>query len=86
MKARTLPLTLKSDNHQISPYNITPESNIKVTRIKEMITNQRLLKEILLVSTLYSVENSMENINIDDRAQRVEAHLINLLLCHHRQR
>ena len=44
-----------------------PESNIKVTRIKEMITNKRLLKEILLVSTLYSVENSMENIHTDDR-------------------
>ena len=32
-----------------------------------MITNKRLLKEILLVSTLYSVENSMENIHTDDR-------------------
>ena len=30
---------LKSDKHLISPYNITPESNINVTRIKEMITN-----------------------------------------------
>ena len=29
----------KSDNHLISPYNITPESHINVTRIKEMITN-----------------------------------------------
>ena len=28
----------KSDLHLISPYNINPESNIKVTRIKEMIT------------------------------------------------
>ena len=26
-------LTSKSDQHLISPYNITPESNIKVTRI-----------------------------------------------------
>ena len=34
-----IPLTLKSDQLLISPYNITPESNIKVTRIKEMITN-----------------------------------------------
>ena len=33
------PLTLKSGQPLISPYNITPESNIKVTRIKEMITN-----------------------------------------------
>ena len=32
--------TSKSDQHLISPYNITPESHIKVMRIKEMITNQ----------------------------------------------
>ena len=35
------PLTSKSDWHQISPYNISPESHVKVTRIKEMITNLR---------------------------------------------
>ena len=34
------PWTSKSDQHLVSPYNITPESNMKVTRIKEMITNQ----------------------------------------------
>ena len=33
------PLTPKSDWHLISPYCITPESNIKVGRIKELITN-----------------------------------------------
>ena len=33
------PLTLKSDQHLISPYNITPESNIKVMKIKEVIIN-----------------------------------------------
>ena len=33
------PFTLKSDKHLISPYNIIPESHIKVMRIKEMITN-----------------------------------------------
>ena len=33
------PLIPESDQHLISPYNITPESNIKVMRIKEMITN-----------------------------------------------
>ena len=33
------PLTPKSDQLMISPNNITLESNIKVTRIKEMITN-----------------------------------------------
>ena len=35
------PLTLKSYWHLISPYNITSESNIKVVRIREMITNRR---------------------------------------------
>ena len=33
------PLTPKSDYHLISPYHITLESYIKVTRIKEMINN-----------------------------------------------
>ena len=33
------PLNPKSDHHLISHYNITPESNTKVMRIKEMITN-----------------------------------------------
>ena len=33
------PLTPKSDQHLISPYNITLESHIKVMRIKEMINN-----------------------------------------------
>ena len=30
--------TPKSDERLNSPYNITPESHIKVTKIKEMIT------------------------------------------------
>ena len=48
------PLNAKSDEHLISPYNITPKSNTKVMRMKEMITNKKLLvrKQILLVSTL----------------------------------
>ena len=33
------PLTPKIDQHLISLYQITPKSNIKVMRIKEMITN-----------------------------------------------
>ena len=33
------PKTPKNDWHLISPYNISLESNIKVMRIKEMITN-----------------------------------------------
>ena len=35
------PLTPKRVQHLISPYNITLESNMKVMRIKEMITNKR---------------------------------------------
>ena len=32
-------LTPKSDQHQVSPYSITTESNMNVMRIREMITN-----------------------------------------------
>ena len=32
-------MTPKGDLHLISPYNINPESNIKVMRIKETINN-----------------------------------------------
>ena len=49
-------LTSKSDYHLISPYNIIPESNIKVTRIKEMISksrDSRPLKQIFLVSNFH---------------------------------
>ena len=33
------PLTPTTDQHLISPYNINPESQFKVLRKKEMITN-----------------------------------------------
>ena len=35
------PLTPESYQHQISPHNISHESHIKVTRIKELITKSR---------------------------------------------
>ena len=35
----SLSVTPKSDWHLISPHHITPESNIKVRRIKELITD-----------------------------------------------
>ena len=38
MKKLSNPLTPESDKYLISPYNITPESHIKVMKIKEMIT------------------------------------------------
>ena len=31
----------ESDQHLISPFNITPESHIKVMRVKEMIINRK---------------------------------------------
>ena len=34
------PVNLKIVEHLISLYNITPESHIKVMRIKEMITDE----------------------------------------------
>ena len=45
----------KSDQHLISPYNIIPESNIKVRRMEEMITQPKkllIVKQILLISNL----------------------------------
>ena len=38
-KTHPNPLTPKSDEHLISPYNITPESHIKVMRKRKMIIN-----------------------------------------------
>ena len=42
----------------MSPHSITPESRIKVMRIKEVITNQNLFIEklIRLISTLGNME------------------------------
>ena len=33
------PLTLESDKQIISPYSITPQSHIKIMRVKKMITD-----------------------------------------------
>ena len=35
-----IPVNPKSDKHLISPYKVTPESHIKVMRIKEMVTRE----------------------------------------------
>ena len=47
----------KSDQHLISPYNITPESHIKAMRIKDMVNRERnfIGKQIHLFSTLGNV-------------------------------
>ena len=52
------PLILKSDHHLISPYNISPDSNIKIIGIKEMIKKLKkilIVKQILLVSIFGNV-------------------------------
>ena len=45
-----LPLTPKRDQHLISPYNITPWSNIKVKRIKR---NDQQLKFLIVTQILH---------------------------------
>ena len=63
------PLTPKSDQHPISPYIISPESNIYVTRIEKMIINLRsswlLNKFSLSVSKEMYREHSMKNMYSD---------------------
>ena len=70
------PLTPMSDWHLISPYIITPESNIKVRRIKEMIINWRSIvcstnSPCQLLGKC--IENSMENMHGDIRLWRVKS-------------
>ena len=66
--------TPKSDRHLISPNIITPESNIKDTRIKKsdhQLKNLLIVKLVLfinLISTLGDIiENSMKNMHADVR-------------------
>ena len=64
------PLIQEIDSHLISPYSIPAESHIKVMRIKEMITILKMLlivMQILLVSSIENVQNSMENMLTDVR-------------------
>ena len=63
-------LISESDQHLISPLNITLESNIKVMRIKEMIINGRIpdwQTNSFFQHTGKCVENGMENMHIDVR-------------------
>ena len=64
------PFDLRSDQHLISHYNITPESHIKVIGIKEMITNQKgfwLLNKFSLSAPQDAMEIDMENMHTDVR-------------------
>ena len=55
------PVTTLCDSHIISPYNITPESHIKVARIKEMITMQLKLLIVKTNSPYQQLEKFIEN-------------------------
>ena len=62
------PLNTKSDLHLISPYNVTPESHVKVVRIKEMITNWRSFDWQTNSPCQHlrkCIKNSMENMHTD---------------------
>ena len=62
------PLNPKSDLHLISPYNITPESHVKVVRIKEMIANWRSFDWQTNSPCQHlrkCIKNSMENMHTD---------------------
>ena len=68
------PFNPESDWHLISPYNISPESNIKIMRIREMINNQRTLDcetNSPFQNLKKCMENSMENMHTDVRVLRV---------------
>ena len=70
------PLTTKSDQHLISPYNTTCESHIKVMRIKEVVTNLRwswLLNKFSLSALKVIYGDSMENMHTDVRVRQVES-------------
>ena len=57
----------ESDQHLISPFNITPKSNIKFMRIKEMLKklkNFLIGKQILPASTLGIVQRTVWRICI----------------------
>ena len=61
------PLTSKNDWHLIHPYNVSPKSNTKVTRIKEndhQLKTLLIVKQILLVSTTGHVQRTVSRICI----------------------
>ena len=75
-KTHLSPLTPKSEQHLISPYNITPESHIKIMRKKK---NDHQLKKALDREKNSSchhlrkcLENSMENMHSDVTVKRVK--------------
>ena len=64
------PLTLEGDKQIISPDNITPQSHIKIMRVKKMITNKRtswLLNKFSFSAPLKCIGSSKENMHTDVR-------------------
>ena len=83
MKTKIMPINLlfpKTDQSLISPYSVTISASTKVTRIKEMIIEQKLLNwcldQLLLTGAKRNTRRPVErytviNIHIDDRASKV---------------
>ena len=66
----SLTCRIESDCKQNSLYSATtPESHIKVMKIKEMIPNS--LKRLLIVKQILLIKNSMENMLINVKVQMV---------------
>ena len=59
------PLSPNSDQHQISPHNITDSSNIHVTRMNEMMECLDVLTDSPKWYHKKHVENSVENMHVD---------------------
>ena len=59
-----------SDQHQISPNNVTTQSREKVVRINEMITKRKMHRSVIKFSQLILVEGmevSVENLYVGMR-------------------
>ena len=65
-----IPLNPSSDYHPISPYSVTAEANVKVMRMKKMITNYSSFGYQINPPCQYHnkcKESSMENMYTDVR-------------------
>lgn len=61
----------KIDQYLISPDKITPESNIEVTRKREMVTDKKKALDCYTNFTCQHLTNSMKNIHSDVKVERV---------------
>ena len=61
--------------HLISPYSVTPRSNINVMRIKkndQQVMKLLIIKQILLTVLGKCIQNTLENMHLDVRVFRVK--------------